>query len=205
VLYRLLGYQQITDVSSAVGFASVPTGAEFVRIQCEDQAIRWRDDGTNPTASIGMLLYPDCLIEYEGSLSAIKFIETVASAKVNCTFYGYQDVTLTGTEDNSLELVAGDDYYYADGRAIEFEGDDWPDLTGATVTLRVSTGGTVLSKAGTVVVAGIGVTQSVRFELADTESDDLNAGTHTWEVAYTKGSSTVRLVGGTCLVTKAVS
>ena len=205
MLYRLLGYQQITSLAAAVGFSSVPTGAEFVRIQCEDQAVRWRDDGTDPTASVGMLLYPDCLIEYEGSLAAIKFIETAASAKVNCTFYGYQDVTLTGTEDNSLELVAGDDYYYADGRALEFEGDDWPDLTGATVTLRVSTGGTVLSKAGTVVTSGIGVAQSVRFELADTESDDLNPGTHAWEIAYTKGTSTVRLVGGVCLVTKAVN
>jgi hypothetical protein len=205
MLLRLLGYQQITDLSAAVGFTSVPLGASYVRFQGEGYDVRWRDDATDPTSAVGMLLSPDLVVEYEGALAGIKFIEAVAGATLNCTFYGYQDVTLTGETVDSFELVSGDDYYYSDGRQLEWSEDDWPDLTGATVTLRISTGGTLLSVAGTVVTAGVAVTQLVRFELSDTNTAALNPGGHSWEVAYTKGSSTVRLVGGTCSVRKAVA
>jgi hypothetical protein len=203
MLTRILGYQQITDLSSAVGFTSVPSGAAYVRIQAEDRDVRWRDDGTSPTASVGMLLYEGALIEYEGDFSAIEFIEAAASAILNATFYGYQDVTLTGDLD-ILELVAGNDYYFRDGRELSWTGDDWPDLTGATVALRIPTGATVLSVAGTIVTAGIGVTQEVRFELSDTNTAGL-PGASSWEVTYTKGASTVRLVGGNVTTRKAVS
>jgi hypothetical protein len=50
-----LGYQQITSLSSATAL-TVPTGATVAVIIPETQAIRWRDDGTNPTASVGMPL-----------------------------------------------------------------------------------------------------------------------------------------------------
>lgn len=204
MLTRLLGYQQITSLSAAVGFTSVPAGAAYARIQAETQDVRWRDDGVDPTASVGVLLRFDSVIEYEGSLSAIRFIQTTPTAIVNATFYGYQDVSLVGEVGDLLSLVAGDDYYNIDGRALEWSSDVWPDITGAAVTLRISTGATPLSVAGTVVTAGIGVAQSVRFELSDTNTSALNAGGHTWEVTYTKGTSTIRLIGALCQVQKAV-
>lgn len=86
---RSLGYQQITSLSSAVGFTSIPDGATLAIVQCESQAVRWRDDGTNPTASVGMrLLTTDSGLRYEGQLSRIKFIEETGSAKLNVAFFG---------------------------------------------------------------------------------------------------------------------
>jgi len=82
-----LGYQQITSLSSATGL-TVPATATYAIIQAEAQSVRWRDDGTNPTASVGMVLNvsPDVLI-YDGNLNGIKFIETSASAKLNVSYY----------------------------------------------------------------------------------------------------------------------
>lgn len=82
-----LGYQQITSLSSAAGL-TVPDGAIYAIIQCETQNVRWRDDGTAPTASVGMKLTtaPDLLI-YDGALKSIKFIEEAASAKINVSYY----------------------------------------------------------------------------------------------------------------------
>ena len=50
--------------------------------------MRWRDDGTDPTTSVGMVLtaagdpYP-----FSGDLSKIKFIEASATAVLNVAYY----------------------------------------------------------------------------------------------------------------------
>ena len=81
------GYVQLTSLGSAVGLSSIPAEARFALIQAESQSIRWRDDGTNPTTGIGMVLAAGATLVYSGTLSAIKLIETTASAKVNVTYY----------------------------------------------------------------------------------------------------------------------
>ena len=81
------GYQQITSLSSATAL-TVPAGASFAIIQAETQAVRWRDDGTNPTATVGQPLAIGVDLVYRGALSAIKFIEQTASAKINITYFG---------------------------------------------------------------------------------------------------------------------
>ena len=85
--YRALGYQQITTLSSATGL-TVPANTVKVLIQAETQAVRWRDDGTDPTATVGMNLAVGSTLEYTGSLPAIKIIEATASAKLNITYLG---------------------------------------------------------------------------------------------------------------------
>lgn len=84
-----IGYTQITSLSSAVGFGSVPSGARMALIQAESQNVRWRDDGVNPTASVGMVITSDSILLYTGEFQAnkMKFIETTASAKLNISFY----------------------------------------------------------------------------------------------------------------------
>ncbi len=82
-----LGYQQITSLAAAAGFASVPTRARLVMVQSETQSVRWRDDGVNPTASVGMIIAAGDTLFYTGDFSAIKFIEVTASAKLNITFF----------------------------------------------------------------------------------------------------------------------
>lgn len=81
-----LGYQRITNLSSATAL-TVPTGATRALIVAESQAVRWRDDGTDPTASVGMPVATSTYLSYDGDLSRIKFIEQTASATLNVTYY----------------------------------------------------------------------------------------------------------------------
>lgn len=84
---RAYGYQQITSLSSATAL-TVPLGATIALIQAETQDVRWRDDGTSPTASVGMIIGAGTTLPYTGDLNAIKFIEATASAKLNISYYG---------------------------------------------------------------------------------------------------------------------
>lgn len=84
---RPLGYQQITALNAAVGL-TVPHGATWAIISCETQAVRYRDDGVNPTAAVGQPLPVNTDLPYTGDLGLVKFIEQVASAKLNVTYYG---------------------------------------------------------------------------------------------------------------------
>jgi hypothetical protein len=81
-----LGYQQISTVSSSIGL-TVPTGATLAVITPESQAVRWRDDGTAPTSSVGMPLPLFTVLSYDGDLQKIRFIEQAASAKLNISYY----------------------------------------------------------------------------------------------------------------------
>jgi hypothetical protein len=90
----VMGYQQITSLSSATaltvpqrdlnGLVGTP---RIAIITPETQAVRWRDDGVAPTASVGMPLAAGVTLQYDGDLSQIKFIEQVAGAKLNVTYY----------------------------------------------------------------------------------------------------------------------
>ena len=84
-----LGYQQINDLSSA-STLTVPTGARIALIQCRDQAVRWRDDGTSPIGTVGMVIDAGFDFWYTGGnagLTAIKFIEVTAGAELNISYY----------------------------------------------------------------------------------------------------------------------
>lgn len=81
-----LGYQQITSLSSSTAL-TVPAGAFRALITPETQAVRWRDDGTAPSATVGMPLAVAATLEYAGDLSALRFIEQTASAKINVSYY----------------------------------------------------------------------------------------------------------------------
>ena len=89
-----LGYQQITSLSSAQ-FLTVPTTdanglackPSFALITPLTQSVRWRDDNTAPTASVGMPLLAGVTLQYDGDLTKIRFIETTASAELNVTYY----------------------------------------------------------------------------------------------------------------------
>lgn len=89
-----LGYQQITSMGSAGGLTLPTTDKNGLKqkptvawIVAESQDVRWRDDGTDPSATVGMLLPKNTLLVYDGDLSKIKFIETTASAKLNVSYY----------------------------------------------------------------------------------------------------------------------
>lgn len=81
-----VGYQQIVDMS-AVTALTVPAGADLALIQTVTQNVRWRDDGTAPTGTVGMRLAAGDTLVYDGDLSAFQAIEEAASAELNVTYY----------------------------------------------------------------------------------------------------------------------
>ena len=85
---KALGYQQITSLSSAAAL-TVPNGTILAIITPEAQAVRWRDDGTNPTATVGYPLAVGAELRYTAAqFAALRFIEQAASAKLNIVYYG---------------------------------------------------------------------------------------------------------------------
>lgn len=90
----VMGYQQITSLGSATkltvpqkdlaGLAGTP---RIAIITAEAQAVRWRDDGVAPTATVGMPLAAGVTLQYDGDLSQVQFIEQTGGAKLNVTYY----------------------------------------------------------------------------------------------------------------------
>lgn len=82
-----LGYQQITSIGTAASL-TVPSGANFARISVSTAAVRWRDDGTAPTSTVGMpMSNNDEPMEYSGSLSALQFIAQSGNPALNVSYY----------------------------------------------------------------------------------------------------------------------
>lgn len=92
---RPLGYQQLTLSGSAQGLTlpTLPAGLQvgYAVIQCEGAAGtdfgRWRDDGTNPTAGVGMKLFSGQELDYAGDLTMIKWIVGSGSPVLNISYY----------------------------------------------------------------------------------------------------------------------
>lgn len=84
------GYWQATVTSLTV--VSVPaacgTNPALAVIKSEAQAIRYRDDGVAPTATVGQpIAVADAPIQYEGTISALQFIAQVSGGIVDILFY----------------------------------------------------------------------------------------------------------------------
>lgn len=83
------GYQQITSLTSSTAL-TVPAGAKFALIQAETAAVRYRDDGTAPTSTVGMWLAPTSAtayiaLWYTGKLEKLRFIS--ATGILNVSYY----------------------------------------------------------------------------------------------------------------------
>lgn len=85
---QCVGFEQITGLSSVKGFTVATMGqADAAVVDCETQSVRWRQDGTNPSATVGMILPVNTDKLFVGDLDRVKFIESAASAKLNVTYY----------------------------------------------------------------------------------------------------------------------
>lgn len=80
------GYSKVTSLNT-VKSLTVPSGASRCLLKVETQPVRWRDDGSNPSATDGMLIDVGDEFWYTGQVGAIKFIETAASATLHVSFY----------------------------------------------------------------------------------------------------------------------
>lgn len=99
VINKPIGYARYTSLAAAKTLDDTPAvgskisalvnGPVKAFIQCETQDVKWTDDGTTPTATTGMKLPKDTILQYEGDLDKLKFIEMAASASLNVSYYRY--------------------------------------------------------------------------------------------------------------------
>lgn len=90
------GFQQIVSATLASSTAlTIPVGVdgrepEFAVIHTDTQPVRYRDDGTAPTASVGMRLPVGAELIIDGAqLKATRFIYETAGANLNVSYYRY--------------------------------------------------------------------------------------------------------------------
>ena len=85
-VYTPLGYQAIVPTASTA--LTVPAGAQFALIRTEVQDVRWTDDATVPTLTVGMvLMIEDPAMWYSGDLSALLFFNDTAGSLVKISYY----------------------------------------------------------------------------------------------------------------------
>jgi hypothetical protein len=89
-----LGYQQITSLSSSTGLTVPSVDANGLSVKptiaiivAETAGVRWRDDGTAPTSTVGMPLATGVTLQYDGDLTRIRFIQQSAGAIINISYY----------------------------------------------------------------------------------------------------------------------
>lgn len=86
-----LGYKKIESLLVPQGIDAPASRdgriASLAIINAENGAVRWRDDGVDPTPTQGMPLQAGSTLVYDGAMSRIKFIAQLPSAKLNVTFY----------------------------------------------------------------------------------------------------------------------
>lgn len=86
-----LGYCQLA-ISSAVKIntcsGGIPAKAAAIIVIDETANTRWRDDGTAPTTSTGMLFASGTVLTYMGDLTNIQFVAVSGSPVLDISFYG---------------------------------------------------------------------------------------------------------------------
>lgn len=86
-----LGYCQLASIDASTLVSScaggIPAGAKYAYFVPEAQAIRYRDDGTAPTATVGQPVAVGVSVLFGGNLSALRVISQTAGAKLNVLFY----------------------------------------------------------------------------------------------------------------------
>ena len=86
-LYKSAGAAQMgLSVVSATGLTA-PGGATIAQICVENANVRYRDDGTAPTASSGMPVTAGSCFAYSGPLSVVQFIAQAGSPILDVSFY----------------------------------------------------------------------------------------------------------------------
>jgi len=79
------GYYQLTSLSSVKSIAG--GNGRVALIQALNQNVRWRDDDTNPTSTVGMRLYAGESFWYTGDIAKFRVIEEASGAEVNISTY----------------------------------------------------------------------------------------------------------------------
>ncbi len=87
-----LGYCQLsvtTAVLVSTCSGGIPAGATFASITPETGSLRFRDDGTAPSATVGYPLTTGQQLMYSGLLPSLQIVSQSGTAIVNLWFYRY--------------------------------------------------------------------------------------------------------------------
>lgn len=85
------GYQQLTVSTAALGL-TIPKNANACMIIVENASIRYRDDGTDPTGDVGMLVFPANMIQLNtavqmAAFKAIRETSMTGDSTLNISYY----------------------------------------------------------------------------------------------------------------------
>ena len=93
LVVRSIGHQQLT-VSSAPVMLTVPYLASRAAIVVQTDAVRWRADGTAPTASVGIpqaansrIDLTDPMADYKELLGNLQFIRVTTDATLDIEYF----------------------------------------------------------------------------------------------------------------------
>lgn len=95
-------------------------------------------------------------------------------------------ITSAITENGDAITYRGDSYLNADGRALEWEDADFPDITGASIAVIIDGVG---SFVGAVVAA-----DKCRLELTTADTETIPAGRYQFQVVATLGNMVATIV-----------
>lgn len=85
---RANGYQQITGITTVPVVLTVPAGTAFAIITPEGAGVRYRDDGPDPTPTVGYPLNVGEELVYDASsLTALEFVAQGGTATLNVLYY----------------------------------------------------------------------------------------------------------------------
>jgi hypothetical protein len=79
--------QATTSSTAALTSGGVPPGANTAALASDTAAVRYRDDGAAPTASVGFPISTTCVILYVATLPKVQFIAETGSPVLNIAFY----------------------------------------------------------------------------------------------------------------------
>ena len=105
---------------------------------------------------------------------------------------------ITFVAGETLDLRSTDDYYAADGRAIDFISDDYSDLIGATITFYVD------GKVNFLKTASYIDSKTLRLELSSANLQSIGAGRWSYEIrSVFANSHNITIAVGNLIITPA--
>lgn len=90
---KCLGYQQISAGTLAASTAlTLPTlspgeSVGYLMVQANGGIVRWRADGTAPTASVGMSIPDGGELNFVGDITKIRFILSTSAPVLDVSFF----------------------------------------------------------------------------------------------------------------------
>lgn len=85
--YLVAGASQYALASTTLTSLTVPNGATVAQICVETAGVRYRDDGTAPTSTVGMPVASGTCFQYAGPLSVVQFIAQTGAPTLDVAYY----------------------------------------------------------------------------------------------------------------------